>query len=127
MTEPTLESLNEAARAANLADWHEVRTAKGAWVGEFVGLDKSIRAHALTLDKLHGRNEASEAELFYREVFATGMGCTSYGNNLDDNDRKAIALIEAKFAELRLEWMADMVAPKDKFPNYRYTIRTSMT
>ncbi len=119
MTEPTLESLNEAARAAGLRNWAHAQSSESLPY-------PSIIAHALTLDELHGRKEVSEAEAFYREVFATGMGCTSYGNNLDDNDRKVIALIEAKFAELRLEWMADMVAPKDKFPNYRYTMRPKM-
>ena len=58
MTEPTLESLNEAARAAGFTGW------SGVEYGERHSTHKSIRAHALTLDELHGRKEVSEAELF---------------------------------------------------------------
>ena len=127
MTEPTLESLNEAARAAGCAVYAELminRYANQAHATDAVR--NSVLAHALTLDELHGRKEVSEAETFYREITSKSLGF-EYDGDLDGGDRKAIALIEAKFAELRLEWMADMVAPKDKFPNCRCTIRTSMT
>ena len=117
MTEPTLESLNESAQACG----YVYRDTLEPLILEL------IRAHAITLDKLHGRKEVSEAETFFREVTGARLGFSYDGIFFDENDRKAIALIEATFAELRLEWMADMVAPKDKFPNYRYTIRTSMT
>ena len=119
MTEPTLESLNEAARAAGFTSW------SGVEYSERHSTHMSIRAHALTLDKLHGRKEVSEAAEFYREITSKSLGF-EYDGDLDQRDKEAIALIEAKFAELRLEWMADMVAPKDKFPNYRYTMRPKM-
>ena len=112
MTEPTLESMNEAARAAGHENWREVKTANGAWVGEFVGLEKSIHAHALTLDKLHGRKEVSEAELFYLTVMRLSLGSSDWGEDRSQRghlDKDAIALIEAKFAELRApkepEWI----------------------
>lgn len=74
--EPTLESLNAVAQAAGfIRDW----------------------AHA----ELHGRKEVSEAETFYRKVVAARLGDTLWEYPLDGNDREAIALIEAKFAELR--------------------------
>ena len=118
MTEPTLKSLNEAARLTGFKDWPHVQASESPqW--------PAVNAHALTLDELHGRKEVSEAESFYREITSKSLGF-EYDGDLDGGDRKAIALIEAKFAELRLEWMADMVAPKDKFPNYRYTMRPKM-
>ena len=58
MTEPTLESRNEAARAAGFTSW------SGVEYSERHSTHMSIRAHALTLDELHGRKEVSEAELF---------------------------------------------------------------
>ena len=115
MTKPTLESLNEAAKMCG----YTFRDTLDPQILEL------IIAHAITLDKLHGRKEVSEAESFYREITSKSLGF-EYDGDLDGGDRKAIALIEAKFAELRLEWMADMVAPKDKFPNYRYTMRPKM-
>ena len=95
MTKPTLESLNEAALAAGFGDSSELKTEPYSIV------DKSIIAHALTLDKLHNRKEVSEAETFYREVVAARLGDPLWEYPLDGNDREAIALIEAKFAELR--------------------------
>ena len=120
MTEPTLESLNEAAKMCG----YTFRDTLDPQILEL------IIAHALTLDKLHGRNEVSEAETFYLAVMRLSLGSSDWGEDrsqLGHLDKDAIALIEAKFAELRLEWMADMVAPKRKVPNCRCTIRTSMT
>ena len=126
MTEPTLESRDEAARKARFDDWNDARHLSDVEPR----IVESIRAHALTLDKLHGRNEASEAAEFWAQLWEIRdlltVAKAIRNGNLSDLDRKVIALIEAKFAELRLEWMADMVAPKDKFPNYRYTMRPKM-
>lgn len=122
MTEPTLESLNEAARKARFDDWNDARHLSDVEPR----IVESIRAHALTLDELHGRKEVSEAETFYWEIVALQLGDSLYEDGLDEDDRKAVALIEAKFAELRFEWMADMVAPERKLPNCRCAIRTSM-
>lgn len=106
MTEPTLESLNEAARKARFDDWND------AYSYGTPSTDRSIIAHALTLDKLHGRNEASEAELFYLTVMRLSLGSSDWGEDrsqLGHLDKDAIALIEAKFAELRApkepEWI----------------------
>ena len=115
MTEPTLESLNESAQACG----YVYRDTLEPLILEL------IRAHALTLDKLHGRKEVSEAETFYREITSKSLGF-EYDGDLDQRDKEAIALIEAKFAELRLEWMADMVAPNGKVPNCRCTMRPKM-
>jgi len=105
MTEPTLESRNEAARKARFDDWNDARHLSDAQPR----IVESIRAHALTLDELHGRKEVSEAETFYREVVSTHLGGLRYTIDLDADDREAIALIEAKFAELRApkepEWI----------------------
>ena len=93
MTEPTLESLNEAAKTCG----YVYRDTMDPLILEL------IRAHALTLDKLHNRKEVSEAETFYREVVAARLGDTLWKHPLDGYDREAIALIEAKFAELRAD------------------------
>lgn len=100
MTEPTLESRNEAARAAGFTSW------SGVEYSERHSTHMSIRAHALTLDELHGRNEASEAETFYLAVMRLSLGSSDWGvdrSQLGHLDKDAIALIEAKFAELRGE------------------------
>ena len=105
MTKPTLESLNEAAQAAGLRNWAHAQSSESLQY-------PSIIAHALTLDKLHGRKEASEAELFYLTVMRLSLGSSDWGEDrsqLGHLDKDAIALIEAKFAELRApkepEWI----------------------
>ena len=90
MSEPTLESLNESARACG----YVYRDTLEPLILEL------IRAHALTLDKLHGRKEVSEAESFYREITSKSLGF-EYDGDLDQRDKDAVTLIEAKFAELR--------------------------
>ena len=110
MTEPTLESLNEAARLTGFKDWSHVQSSESPQY-------PFIIAHALTLDELHGRKEVSEAETFYREITSKSLGF-EYDGDLDQRDKEAIALIEAKFAELRLEWLTDMVAPQPKEPEW---------
>ena len=104
MTEPTLESRNEAARAVGYKDWDDAHR------NSFISTRKSIRAHALTLDELHGRKEVSEAEAFYRELITvSGWRTLTDGHTLDVKDIAAIAMIEAKFAGLRApkepEWI----------------------
>ena len=100
MTKPTLESLNEAAKTCG----YVYRDTMDTLILEL------IRAHALTLDKLHNRKEVSEAETFYREVVAAWLNDTLWECPLDGNDLEAIAMIESKFAELR--------APKE--PEWAY-------
>jgi len=105
MTEPTLESLNEAAQAAGLRNWAHAQSSESLPY-------PSIIAHALTLDELHGRKEVSEAETFYLAVMRLSLGSSDWGvdrSQLGHLDKDAIALIEAKFAELRApkepEWI----------------------
>ena len=102
MTKPTLESLNEAAQAAGLRNWAHAQSSESLPY-------PSIIAHALTLDKLHGRKEVSEAETFYQLILKTSGWVFDPGHQLDEDERKAIALIEAKFSELRApeepEWI----------------------
>ncbi len=99
---PTKESLDEAARAAGWRDWAQ------AFDSDMAGhlrVRQSINAHAETLDKLHGRTEMSEAQELWAELFELRDMPNSASNirhgRLDAEDQKAIALIEAKFAELR--------------------------
>lgn len=104
MTEPTLKSRNEAAYLAGLDTWENAQAGSGS-----VAID-SIRAHALTLDELHARKEVSEAEALYREVITvSGWQLLNDGRPLGGLDHAAIALIDAKFAELRApkehEWI----------------------
>lgn len=101
MTKPTLESLNEARDACGYQPENDNSI-----------IARSIRAHALTLDELHGRKEVSEAELFYLAVMRLSLGSSDWGvdrSQLGHLDKDAIALIEAKFAELRApeepEWI----------------------
>ena len=90
MTKPTLESLNEAAQAAGLRNWAHAQSSESLQY-------PSIIAHALTLDKLHGRKGRSEAETLWGDL----VDCVT--------NEEAVALIEAKFAELRApkepEWI----------------------
>jgi hypothetical protein len=99
MTEPTLESMNEAARAVGYKDWDDAHR------NSFISTRNSIRAHALTLDELHGRKEVIEAAEFWASLYeAVGNSLFAHDIRSDHTRpfyRKAIALIEAKFAELR--------------------------
>ena len=64
MSEPTQESRDAAAQAAGFADWDQADTC---------GLErtnKSITAHARTLDKLHGRTPVDPLVLEAREILA---------------------------------------------------------
>ncbi len=99
MTEPTLESMNEAAQAAGFRDWN------GIGYGQGHSTRNSVIAHALTLDELHGRKEVIEAAEFWASLYES-VGNSLFAHNIRSDHthpfyRKAIELIEAKFAELR--------------------------
>lgn len=98
MTTPTKQSLDEAAQAIDRADWASVLSE------DTQAVQKSVTAHALTLDRLHGRMEISEAQEFLAALLdawdAPSVDDNIRRGELDDCDKAAIALIEAKFAEL---------------------------
>ncbi len=87
---PTRKSLDEAAQLAGRGGWGS---------GDFgsLRLKKSIEAHALTLDQLHGRVEMSESEQLYRELGRAGEWLVD-GYTLGASDQAAIKLLEKALA-----------------------------
>ena len=89
---PTQQSLDEAARLAHFKDLDEFDKTPNLIARV------SVEAHAITLDRLHGRVEVSEAERLYREVMnASGW---RYGDfDFNYSDLAAIAILEKALAD----------------------------